>query len=139
MAKITLQGLKDYWWIIAIAAVIGGMEARNTIAVEGAKAHASKVEKVLERQTALQAELQGQFSVILTLLGVKAEDSTVMRWRDMPKEPPLDSIGEPVEGTTWLCVSHDYLVGKTYQFREGDTVMVRIEWDARPDSIRDGP
>jgi len=130
--------IKKNWWIIAIIFAVGGWVAHVDLSLAGGDKKHTNLSEVVKEQHELQKQqgeilqrMTGQVDIILQLLAIKVADSTVHRWRVMPKSPPLGSNGKPIRNKEWLAISSDYLFGRTMKFVNGDTVMVKVEWDQR--------
>lgn len=135
MSKV-LNNILKYWWIYVLFFGIGGWVVMVEIGVAaGEKKDASQDEILAKqaetdlRQIALMEKMNGKIDVILQMLGLKVADSTVSRWKAMAKRPPLDSLGKPIVGAEWLCITSDYLVGRRMRWGGHDSVLVRVEWD----------
>lgn len=133
-----IQYLRKYWWIIIFIFGVGGWVTNIEMTLASQKSKSDTLNQILMQQTAIQTdqkemmkEMKGQIDVILILLGIKVNDSTIAKWKKMAKSLPLDSLGHPVPFGEWLCVSNDYLLGRTFKWVNNDSMLVRIEWDER--------
>ena len=133
-----MKQLKQYWWAVVIVFGMGGWGTALEMATASGKAKDAEHDQILKeqheiqmQQRALLEKLDGKMDVIMLLLGVKDTDSLAMRWKALPKSPPLSARGVPKEGGEWLLISNDYLLGRLMKWTDGDSVMVRIEWDER--------
>lgn len=80
----------------------------------------------------LMSEANGQLGIILQLLGIKIQDSTIARWKNMPRSLPLDSLGKPIRNSSWLDVTDGYLLGTIYKWVNADSILTKVAWDERP-------
>ena len=137
-----LDNMKKYWVFVLLIFAIGGWVAniRSDVA-SAAEKNASQDEsiklltEIAQSNTELLKEMKGQFEgqmdLILMVLGITVSDTIKHRWTVMPKYPPVDSLGWPIEGAEWLSIAPNKLVGKTMKWVNEDTVLVRYEWDER--------
>lgn len=133
-----MQKIKKYWWIILIGFGIGGWATFVELGLASSAKRDTTQDKILEkmaeinlRQTGLMEKMNGKIDVILSMLGLKVSDSTIFRWKAMPKAPVFDTSGNPIIDAEWLIISDDYLVGRRMKWKEYGEIMVRIEWDER--------
>lgn len=133
-----MKQLKQYWWAVVIVFGLGGWGTALEMAAASGKATDAKHEQVLSEQHKMLMKLgniveklDGKMDVVLLLLGMEKGDSLAQKWSSMPKSPPLDSLGEPINGAEWLCVTDGYYLGRTMKWTNGDSVLVRVEWDKR--------
>lgn len=131
--------IKKYWWILALVFGIGGWVAMIEISLaSSSKKDIRQDEMIAEQhftqmqQAKLLEKMAGQIDVILILLEIKVDNETIKRWKAMPKYPPVDSFGIPINGAEWLCISEDYLIGRIWKWAGLDSILVKTEWDERP-------
>ena len=140
--------LKQWFWLFALLGFIFAVGGWVTFTELSMAANGEKIatnkddiksnQAIMKEQHDLQLQqaqllekMAGQLEVILQLIGVTVTDSTMTKWRSMPKELPIDSFGNPVIGKEWLCVTADHLYGRIMKWTDGDTVLVMIAWDKR--------
>lgn len=130
--------LKKNWLMIGIVASVTAFGTKTQIGLASGNSKDATQDQIIAQQHELQKQqaqmlehMQGQIDVILLMLGIKVADSTIARWKLMPKALPLDSLGNPIPGAEWLCVSDKYLLGQTFKWENDSMVFVRTEWDER--------
>lgn len=136
-----MKFIKKNWWlsgpIMAVAAIgiwIATVEngiAGNEKVIDRLTAITENQQKVDEQILQMQAQQQATLDFILRLLTMPVGEEAVSRWRAMPQQLPLDSLNKPISNAEWLSISHRYLLGRTFKWINGDSILVRIEWDER--------
>jgi hypothetical protein len=131
--------LKKWWFLAAFVFATGGFVTSTQMTNAAQAEDIGELKRIQTQQANIQTRQQemlekmgGQIELILMLLGMKNTDSIAQRWQMMPLSPPLDSVGTPIEGGEWLCITDEYLFGKTLKWTNGGRVLVRVEWDVRP-------
>lgn len=109
MAAIVIMVSAGFIWFSKV-------ETKLAYASEQTAQAASKADKL----ESIVTKLDNQFYMLLQLHGI-SEDK-IKQWKEMPKNPPFDSIGKPILRTTWLWISPDFQQGKLMQF---DSVWVQ--------------
>lgn len=144
-----IEFVKKWAWVIGVFATvmaIGGSYAIVKYDVANAKeknksqdSDIADLKKVIYEQNVTQQKLavliesqNEKIDLILSLLAIKVSDTTLNRWKQMPRELPKDSLGKPIPNKAWLVISENYLLGRSFKFIAGDTLLVRVEWDKRP-------
>lgn len=130
-----LNKIKARWWVIIIIFGIGGWVSVTEMTLADNSKRIQKVEKAFEtvaesQQTiARTQEAIRATNGILLELYMKINGDTTRRWREIPHDMPVDSVGRPIWGAEWIGLAEDWSRAVLYVWEDSLHLNANVLWD----------
>lgn len=123
MLKLLNKWKSEVITIASVMFVIYWVDAPRSISSEN-KEHLEKIDILLSQMYTDIKNNEGKLEGFLIGLNINPENAK--KWSKMPKEPAVDSLGNPIVGAEWVRISDDVQLGVSYKFQKSDSGVTEI-------------